>query len=586
MLPTNSAVSIAADKSELYLRQPRPISPQPAILKPKLEALSSLRFFAAMAIVWFHLLVPLGLWEPAFDGNQMFAQGVSFFFVLSGFILTYQYPRLADANSVKGFLWARFARLWPAHVSAILLGVLLFPLLFWPQVTAKGGTILLSQLAMIHSWIPWRQYFNGLDPVSWSISTEWTFYLCFPLLIKSWPGNWSAKLIFCLVLTAISAFISASVGDTSTYGLINPLTRLFEFVLGMAAGTFWLATNKKIRLNFNSASLAETVFLAFFALVLFFERQFITSYRCEYPIWIAKQWFVVCGNAPLFAVMIYLVAGQRGVISRLLQNPLLVWCGEMSYSIYLFHYFGILFIDLHRSAIAQVNMGLVITIFVFMVLWLAHLNYALTERPGRQWLRSLPDRLLPKRIKTECYKPKWHFLTGKNLALLLQVMAFAISFAAIDTYVRNLEEKKTPYRTANCPEEIHFGQTFTLKRVQVARSETGVKVKLSWKSSSTPKAQYFVAVHLLGPDREILTSCDYMMPGLIGWMINPMSCVDRLVLVPKSSQEVQAIGIAVYKERQSDLLSVDKGVTDWQGHRLILPLVENPGDAPPPLHHP
>ena len=53
--------------------------------------------------------------------------GVSFFFVLSGFILTYAYPTLPDAEAVRRFWVARFARLWPVHIVAALLFILARP---------------------------------------------------------------------------------------------------------------------------------------------------------------------------------------------------------------------------------------------------------------------------------------------------------------------------------------------------------------------------------------------------------------------------------------------------------------------------
>src|SRR5262245_19632502 len=53
--------------------------------------------------------------------------GVSFFFVLSGFILTYAYPSLPDARAVRRFWVARFARLWPLHIVAGLLFILANP---------------------------------------------------------------------------------------------------------------------------------------------------------------------------------------------------------------------------------------------------------------------------------------------------------------------------------------------------------------------------------------------------------------------------------------------------------------------------
>src|SRR5690606_23572241 len=92
------------------------------MMRSRIEALTGLRFFAAAAIVLHHLQ---GL--PSFPdilGGAIPAQGVSVFFVLSGFILTLVHPALDEPGQTRKFYLARFARVWPAHI-AVLAAVLL-----------------------------------------------------------------------------------------------------------------------------------------------------------------------------------------------------------------------------------------------------------------------------------------------------------------------------------------------------------------------------------------------------------------------------------------------------------------------------
>lgn len=85
-----------------------------------LKPLTSLRFVAAMMIVLLHSLVYFkSQWLWLTYVPQTAVQGVSFFFVLSGFILTHVYSR--RQYSYADFLWARFARLWPMHIATIAL---------------------------------------------------------------------------------------------------------------------------------------------------------------------------------------------------------------------------------------------------------------------------------------------------------------------------------------------------------------------------------------------------------------------------------------------------------------------------------
>jgi peptidoglycan/LPS O-acetylase OafA/YrhL len=97
--------------------------------RPKFDALTGLRFLAASLILVHHstvLRIPIPLWS--------FGHGVSLFFVLSGFILAYIYPRLDSGAEAKRFLILRVARIWPAHAATLLLTVvaLSLPAVNWP----------------------------------------------------------------------------------------------------------------------------------------------------------------------------------------------------------------------------------------------------------------------------------------------------------------------------------------------------------------------------------------------------------------------------------------------------------------------
>jgi len=89
--------------------------------RPRLPALTSLRFFAALHVVFFHFLA-----FKIFTSQGWFGQissigyvGVSFFFVLSGFILVYTYE---GRDISAGAFWrARFARIYPALAFSLLL---------------------------------------------------------------------------------------------------------------------------------------------------------------------------------------------------------------------------------------------------------------------------------------------------------------------------------------------------------------------------------------------------------------------------------------------------------------------------------
>src|SRR6516165_1764002 len=125
-------------------------------VKPKLDALTSLRFFAAFMIVVAHAI---GLFPNIFHLDPhgivpglALGQGVSFFYVLSGFILTYNYYGLKGPADTKRFLWARIGRIWPSHIATACLSMAVHP----REYVHFGWTvfsIVLANLLMLQAWI-------------------------------------------------------------------------------------------------------------------------------------------------------------------------------------------------------------------------------------------------------------------------------------------------------------------------------------------------------------------------------------------------------------------------------------------------
>jgi len=151
-----------------------------------------LRFIAAAAIVLFHYRSQMTELVPAFAVLEPIAAagylGVDLFFVLSGFILTYNYldwfQRL-ERRAYLRFLGFRFARIYPVHLFTI--GFLALPLVL---AIALGESLshpenfsvedLVRNLLLIHAWTT-ATLLNWNYP-SWSISAEWFAYLLFPVV--------------------------------------------------------------------------------------------------------------------------------------------------------------------------------------------------------------------------------------------------------------------------------------------------------------------------------------------------------------------------------------------------------------------
>jgi len=103
---------------------------------------------------------------------------VSFFYVLSGFILAYAYLSMRRRSDVSRFLVARIARVWPVRVASLIICIVTGTNLAFGGILPAGANIL-----TVHAWGPLGAFFFSGNAVRWSISTEFGFYLLFPILL-------------------------------------------------------------------------------------------------------------------------------------------------------------------------------------------------------------------------------------------------------------------------------------------------------------------------------------------------------------------------------------------------------------------
>ena len=185
-----------------------------AARKPTLGALTGLRFLAAAQVVLFHSIGPrLDHLAPPLAGLLGAGYtGVSLFFVLSGFVLAYNYlaPGQGGTTKTGNFLAARVARIYPVYLIGVLLAL--------PGLAGKllrdhgpgdaflaGSPVVLSALTLTQSWIP--AYACRVNCPGWSLSVEAFFYLAFPLLGVFLATRAKTRLVpiilFCWVLAMI-----------------------------------------------------------------------------------------------------------------------------------------------------------------------------------------------------------------------------------------------------------------------------------------------------------------------------------------------------------------------------------------------
>lgn len=375
----------------------RPSPPGVASTAPggaRIDALTSLRFVAAAMIVFLHSQGFVGLYYPWLEPLPL-VHGVSFFFVLSGFILAYVYPTLSW-RAAPAFWWARIARIWPAHAATFLLALILLR----DDGLAASDTIVtaVANLLLVHAWIPVKAFFFSFNAPSWSVSTELGFYLLFPLLIHRLHRTWAVKLGASLLLLIVALILAnrldrlellpGYVIDLHGLAYISPVARLFEFVLGMCTWLLWQRLHRRVRLGVGACTIGEFAAFGLALLLMYLSAKGVWFWRAILGE-AGADWSTTGGGAALgFAAIILVVAFDRGLGARVLRLPILVLLGELSYSVYLVHQLVLRELD-GKGWIAAVPVEVRFPAFWLVVIVLSYAIWRFVERPARVLLRSI-----------------------------------------------------------------------------------------------------------------------------------------------------------------------------------------------------
>lgn len=362
----------------------------------KLDSLTSARFVAAAAIVIGHLSERFGSLGLS---HLPLNQGVSFFFVLSGFILHYNYRSFTSAGAVKRFIVARIARIWPVHVACLLLFFVVLPhdlwYIPWPRPTLL--TLVVPNLLLVQSWIPAKSFYLSLNGVSWSISNELFFYLALPFIVIYLRRplvilslSVGALLLFCLLVDQNGISCDFNAGEITAYGLIyaNPLVRICEFVVGVLAASIFLKRTARFEGTVAEVSaLLVVVGFLIFCPVIAAMPSFIATTGNAFSFW-----FLNCGGVLFFALLIYSLAGNAGVISRGLSARWAVFLGEISFSIYMTHQILNRAWDVYFGSLQGIPTVVQAAIFWFVLLGISSAMFLLIETRARKQIVEFYDR--------------------------------------------------------------------------------------------------------------------------------------------------------------------------------------------------
>ena len=306
--------------------------------RPPILPLTSLRFFAAALVVAFHYDPDKLIRLPAFVQNWLETgyEAVTFFFLLSGFVLSYVYfgsdPGRTN-TSLRAFFIARFGRLFPAYYFSLLIALPFFlaPSFFEDHPASPNhvyhGLLVVTSL---QSW--WPPAALAWNPPAWSVSVEWFLYATFPVI--AWatrfiPGGVFLVLSFLLV-AAVAAFrvlvmeplMEDEPEKWRSFVLFFPLFHLPQFIFGIALGRVHLIGPKLPPAFAGWLFTAGAVGL----MVLFSDLQ-------DLPPRIRSNAVL----AIFFSMLIYGAAQEGHYAYRALSVRPLVYLGNISYAMYAVH---------------------------------------------------------------------------------------------------------------------------------------------------------------------------------------------------------------------------------------------------------
>lgn len=335
------------------------VGPPEAIgVVPRLESLTGLRFWAALLVFAIHADLVTGLpgWlDPVSFGFV----GVSFFFVLSGFVLAWS---RRPGETTRLFWWHRFARIWPLHalitVTAVAFGL-----------SSAPDSALWTNLGLVHGLLPGRFDSVGANPPSWSISTEAFFYAAFPLLV-AWVMAGRVhdprRVALLGAILAPAALVPIVVGPWTPLDFLGPKfvpLRLAEFTLGIALAAA-MVRDWRPRLTVRGAT----------ALVA---AVYLIEWKLGLAAWISNLLI-----APAFGLLISAAAARD--LNGHRNRAWLTTLGRWSFAVYLIHYPVLIAVErTGATGLPALVAALALTIPLSGAL------YAGFERPVERWLRGL-----------------------------------------------------------------------------------------------------------------------------------------------------------------------------------------------------
>ena len=372
----------------------------------RIDVLTGWRAVAAYSVLLAHAIdgsffyggVPI---FHSFDARLAYF-GMSLFFVLSGFVIQYNYAGIFREErlsfAIRTFLVARFARLYPLYALSIIL---------WPKphLADYKGTVL-AYATLTQSWFNVQM---AIFPPDWSISTEWFFYFAFiPLvfLVSGIRRPLFATALFLLAALFVLATIflyaetplieftarwlwtdkSVSASPEEWVRYFSPFVRIFEFFLGVMAAKIYSQLKDRPGAPPTWARAAMLMAglwcLAVILIPAISENPLLQKFTSNFI------------YAPAIATLLLLTCIFDTQLGRFLSSRYVVAGGEISYSVYVWSFFVLLklggtLVFPTFSPAAAIGAAAKVMLCIVLTTLVALISFYLVERPSRRWIRAV-----------------------------------------------------------------------------------------------------------------------------------------------------------------------------------------------------
>ncbi|MBR6490340.1 MAG: acyltransferase [Muribaculaceae bacterium] len=282
-----------------------------------IKTLTSWRGIFALCIVCFHFAMH--------EFDQMTYAGVTFFFMLSGFLVGLRHDSLISFSKFyKRRLWRIFPLHWIVLAAMILLDLVIIH-------KFKYGWDLPLHVVLLQSWSPDPAIIYNYSIHSWFLSSL-LFCICVtPLLFKFFKHSerrvsWAVMLVACAIVVVVNLIANET---WHSYLYVMPLTRVVDYALGMLLGMALRERQEQPRVSMTRATIIEVAVLLIFAIFIALHA---SGNAVALKLGHSAIWWI---PVSLLIVTCTILNGNEGWVGKLLSLKPLVWLGTISFEIYL-----------------------------------------------------------------------------------------------------------------------------------------------------------------------------------------------------------------------------------------------------------